>query len=153
MPRDPPAIFPDTKSRTNADEMAAKQQDAPLKRKAEGDAQDVDAQDFLEAAQRSVDFLFSPVVVLPGDDVTATLTKTTRRLKLGNHPTASEQRSLRGGIALTLAGNWMSRRRAQAATRPARRVHQRGRAALPTGEPLLGRLQPPAGATSCLLLV
>ncbi|KAF4322573.1 hypothetical protein BBO99_00003750 [Phytophthora kernoviae] len=46
------------------------------------DAADIDASSFLEDAQRSVDFLFSSVVVLPGDDVTATLTKTTRRVKL-----------------------------------------------------------------------
>lgn len=74
--------------------MAGKQQDAPLKRKAEdADAQDADALQFLEAAQRSVDFLFSPVVVLPGDDVTTTLTKTTRRLKLGACPAAFEWRA------------------------------------------------------------
>lgn len=42
-----------------------------------------DATKFLEEAQRSVDFLFSPTVVLPGDDVTTVLTKTTRRIKLG----------------------------------------------------------------------
>lgn len=53
------------------------------KRKAEEDVADADASSFLEDAQRSVDFLFSPIVVLPGDDVTATLTKTTRRVKLG----------------------------------------------------------------------
>ncbi|KAG6964397.1 hypothetical protein JG688_00007740 [Phytophthora aleatoria] len=54
------------------------------KRKAEEEAADADASNFLEEAQRSVDFLFSSVVVLPGDDVTATLTKTTRRVKLGS---------------------------------------------------------------------
>ncbi|KAG7383290.1 Exosome component 3 [Phytophthora pseudosyringae] len=54
------------------------------KRKADADdADDADASSFLEDAQRSVDFLFSPFVVLPGDDVTATLTKTTRRVKIG----------------------------------------------------------------------
>jgi hypothetical protein len=54
------------------------------KRKAEeASTADADASSFLEDAQRSVDFLFSSVVVLPGDDVTSTLTKTTRRVKLG----------------------------------------------------------------------
>ncbi|RLN13930.1 hypothetical protein BBJ28_00013936 [Nothophytophthora sp. Chile5] len=59
------------------------------KRKAESAAAetaDMDASSFLEDAQRSVDFLFSSVVVLPGDDVTTTLTKTTRRVKLGAWP-------------------------------------------------------------------
>ncbi|KAI9917904.1 hypothetical protein PsorP6_012960 [Peronosclerospora sorghi] len=50
---------------------------------AEEDTADANARSFLESAQRSVDFLFTPVVVLPGDDVTATLTKTTRCVKLG----------------------------------------------------------------------
>lgn len=53
------------------------------KRWATEDVADADASSFLENAQRSVDFLFSSVVVLPGDDVTSTLTKTTRRVKLG----------------------------------------------------------------------
>lgn len=42
-----------------------------------------DATKFLEEAQRAVDFTFAPTVVLPGDDVTAALTRTTRRVKLG----------------------------------------------------------------------
>lgn len=54
------------------------------KRKAEEDAADADAISFLKEAQRSVDFLFSSVIVLPGDDVTATLTKTNHRVKLGS---------------------------------------------------------------------
>uniref|UniRef100_A0AAV1TUB8 Ribosomal RNA-processing protein 40 n=1 Tax=Peronospora matthiolae TaxID=2874970 RepID=A0AAV1TUB8_9STRA len=53
------------------------------KRSAAADVADADASSFLDNAQRSVDFLFSPVVVLPGDDVTSALTKTTRRVKLG----------------------------------------------------------------------
>jgi hypothetical protein len=52
------------------------------KRKATSDAVD-DATKFLEEAQRAVDFTFSPTVVLPGDDVTGVLTKTSRRIKLG----------------------------------------------------------------------
>ncbi|CAI5709236.1 unnamed protein product [Hyaloperonospora brassicae] len=58
----------------------------PEQHKRSADADDVadaDASSFLESAQRSVDFLFSSAVVLPGDDVTATLTKTTRRVQLG----------------------------------------------------------------------
>ncbi|CEG40060.1 exosome complex exonuclease [Plasmopara halstedii] len=42
-----------------------------------------DANSFLEEARRSVNFVFTPFVVLPGDDVTTTVTKTTRRVKLG----------------------------------------------------------------------
>ncbi|RMX63599.1 hypothetical protein KXD40_006196 [Peronospora effusa] len=53
------------------------------KRKAEECTAEVNANSFLEDAQRSVDFLFSSFVVLPGDDVTSTLTTTTRRVKLG----------------------------------------------------------------------
>lgn len=44
---------------------------------------------FLEDAQRAVDFTFAPTVVLPGDDVTQVLTKTTRRVKLGTSVDAS----------------------------------------------------------------
>ena len=56
----------------------------PKKRQAEQmAAAAVDANRFLEDAQRSVDFLFSSSVVLPGDDVTSTVTRTTRRVKLG----------------------------------------------------------------------
>ncbi|TYZ62044.1 hypothetical protein PybrP1_004635 [[Pythium] brassicae (nom. inval.)] len=56
------------------------------KRRTADDAEataDSDATKFLEEAQRSVDFTFAPTVVLPGDDVTAALTKTTRCVKLG----------------------------------------------------------------------
>ncbi|CAH0513502.1 unnamed protein product [Peronospora belbahrii] len=53
------------------------------KRKTDEATADANASNFLEDAQRSVDFLFSSVVVLPGDDVTSTLTKTTRCVKLG----------------------------------------------------------------------
>ena len=53
------------------------------KRSAADDVAHADASSFLETAQRAVDFLFSSAVVLPGDDVTATLTKTTRRVQLG----------------------------------------------------------------------
>lgn len=64
----------------------------PAKRKAADDevaetdatAQDA-AEQFLQEAQRAVDFAFSPQVVLPGDDVTETVTKTSRRLQLGTH--------------------------------------------------------------------
>lgn len=55
----------------------------PNKRKAEEVAAAADASSFLEEAQRSVNFLFVPVVVLPGDDVTNIVTKNTRRVKLG----------------------------------------------------------------------
>ncbi|TDH67854.1 uncharacterized protein CCR75_007442 [Bremia lactucae] len=48
------------------------------------DAAAADASSFLNDAQRSVDFLFAPTVVLPGDDVTDTLTNTNRRVKLGS---------------------------------------------------------------------
>ncbi|TMW69382.1 hypothetical protein Poli38472_001538 [Pythium oligandrum] len=44
---------------------------------------DDEASRFLEDAQRQVDFLFSPTVVLPGDDVTEILTKTSKNVRLG----------------------------------------------------------------------
>lgn len=53
------------------------------KRDSDNTTADSDATKFLEEAQRSVDFTFAPTVVLPGDDVTAALTKTARRVKLG----------------------------------------------------------------------
>lgn len=61
----------------------------PAKRKAADDVSETDAtardaaEQFLEDAQRAVDFAFSPQVVLPGDDVTETVTKTSRRVQLG----------------------------------------------------------------------
>lgn len=55
------------------------------KRRATDDAsgENDQATKFLEDAQRAVDFTFAPTVVLPGDDVTSVLVKTTRRVKLG----------------------------------------------------------------------
>lgn len=72
------------------------------KRRAADDAASAenDATKFLEDAQRAVDFTFAPTVVLPGDDVTAVLTKTTRRVKLG---TTMLYRSVACLMATTLA--------------------------------------------------
>jgi hypothetical protein len=44
---------------------------------------ETEANNFLETAQKAIDFAFSPIVVLPGDDVTSHITKTTKKLLLG----------------------------------------------------------------------
>lgn len=42
-----------------------------------------EAYTFLDEAQRHVDFLFSPKVVMPGDDVTEIVTRSSKQVRLG----------------------------------------------------------------------
>lgn len=124
------------------------------KRKADAAADgETDATKFLEDAQRAVDFTFTPTVVLPGDDVTDVVTKTTRRVKLG--ATCSCRSCCCCCCRCTHACDCYTRtlacrRRAQAIARRAHCVHECRRLALPSSESVLGRVQLQARTCSAL---
>jgi hypothetical protein len=52
------------------------------------------AEEFLLSTEKSIDLAFSPVTVLPGDDVSLHVTNITQKLRLGSGLVASSNRVL-----------------------------------------------------------